>query len=62
MRRWHVVTEHLRGTRWVEMAEPGPERVFRFRRDAEVVAAHVASLANRFGQQWRISVRRRTVK
>ena len=62
MRQWHVVTEQWRGTHWVEMPDPELERVFKFRRDAEVVAAHVAALANRFGQQWRISVRRRTVR
>lgn len=62
MRRWHVVTEHLRGTRWVEMAKPGPERVFRFRRDAEVVADRIRQVADLAGQEWKLSVRRRTVK
>ena len=62
MKRWHVVTEHWRGTHWVEMARPGPDRIFKFRRDAQVVAEFIAGMAELSGQQWRLSVRRRAVK
>lgn len=62
MRRWHIVTERWTGFQWQEMAKPGPGRIFRFRRDAEIVARRICEVAELAGQTWRLSVRRRRVK
>ena len=60
MRRWHVVRELFTRGRWEERPLPFEERSWKFRRDAEAVAAYLYSI--RVSDKVRFRVARRMGK